>query len=157
MNASEIISELRHLDFSKDTPVSQFLRFALVGILNTLVTLFVIFFCKSLLGVNDYLSNAAGYVAGVINSFVWNRQWVFHSKGNMRRELSLFFLGFAICYAVQFAIVWSINQSWFGDTEYNLGFFVISGYGIATLVGMCAYTLCNFIYNRTVAFKKKAK
>lgn len=152
-----VYDELRHLDFKRNTPVTQFVRFALVGVLNTLVTLFVIFFCKSMLGVNDYVSNALGYLAGVLNSFVWNRQWVFHSAGNLKQEMALFFVGFALCYCVQFAIVWSINQSWFGDMEYDLGFFVISGYGIATLVGMAAYTVCNFIYNRTVAFKKANK
>lgn len=134
--------------------VKQFIRYGLVGVLNTVVTLVVIFVCKSLLGINDYVSNAAGYVGGVVNSFIWNRQFVFHSHGRLSREMVLFLIGFAICYCVQFAIVWTLNQSWFGDIEYDLGFFVISGYGIATLVGMVAYTICNFIYNRCVAFKR---
>lgn len=152
----EIILCLRNLDFKglKDNPAfHQLIRFVLVGILNTLVTLFVIFFCKSILEVNDYVSNALGYVAGVLNSFIWNRNWVFQSHGNVKREVTLFFIGFALCYCVQFAIVWVLNQSRFGSTEYDLGFFVISGYGIATLIGMVAYTLCNFVYNRTIAFK----
>lgn len=152
----EIIHCLLNLDFNglkNNVAFHQLIRFVLVGILNTLVTLFVIFFCKSILEINDYVSNALGYIAGVLNSFIWNRQWVFRSHGSVKREVILFFVGFALCYCVQFAIVWSINQSWFGDKEYDLGFFVISGYGIATLVGMVAYTLCNFVYNRTVAFK----
>ena len=152
----EIIYCIQHLDFKRlkdNATFLQLIRFVLVGVLNTLVTLVVIFVCKSVMGVNDYVSNALGYVAGVLNSFIWNRQWVFHSHGNVKREVSLFFIGFALCYCVQFIIVWVLNQSWFGDAEYDLGFFVISGYGIATLIGMVAYTLCNFMYNRTIAFK----
>lgn len=147
------LSDLKNLDFTKNSPLNQFVRYAMVGILNTLVTLFVIFFCKSILEINDYVSNAAGYLAGILNSFFWNRMWVFHSHGKVHKDMTLFFIGCGICYLIQLLIVWLINQSWFGDTEYNLGFFVISGYGIATLIGMVAYTICNFIYNRTVAFK----
>ncbi|MDE6691873.1 MAG: GtrA family protein [Muribaculaceae bacterium] len=145
---------LADLDAGKKEALMQFVRYGLVGVLNTVVTLVVIFVCKSLLGVNDYVSNAIGYVAGVINSFIWNRQFVFHSHGRLSREMTLFLIGFGICYCVQFAIVWTINQSPFGTNEFDLGFFVISGYGVATLIGMVGYTICNFIYNRCIAFKK---
>ncbi len=50
--------------------VVQFLKYAIVGVMNTIITLGVIFVCKSLLGVNDYVSTALGYVAGVLNSFI---------------------------------------------------------------------------------------
>jgi putative flippase GtrA len=30
----------------------------------------------------------------------------------------------------------------------------LSGYGIATLIGNVCYTLCNFVYNRLITFKK---
>lgn len=133
----------------------QLVKYACVGVMNTLVTLCVIFVCKSLLGVNAYVSNALGYVAGLINSFIWNRNWVFHGKdGRMSKQAIRFFAGFMICYGIQFAVVWLINQSWFGDTEYRLtAWFTISGYGIATLVGNVVYTLSNFVYNKIVTFK----
>ena len=64
--------------------VRQFLRYLIVGVMNTLVTLVVIYLCKSQWGVNQWVSNGIGYVAGLINSFVWNKLWVFNSrvKGN---------------------------------------------------------------------------
>ena len=85
----------------------QFLKFIIVGGINTMVTLATIFVCKSLLGVNPYLSNAIGYVAGVANSFLWNRSWVFRSHGGFYREMAKFFIGFGICYALQFACIWN--------------------------------------------------
>lgn len=143
-------------EYTSKSPLVQLIKYALVGVMNTLLTLSVIFVCKSLLGVNDYVSNALGYIAGVVNSFLWNRKWVFRSHGGLSRQAVHFLVGFAICYCIQFAIVWLMNQSWFGDTTYTLLFgFVISGYGIATLIGNVCYTLSNFVYNRLVTFKEK--
>lgn len=53
-----------------DRSTVQFVKYCMVGALNTLVTFCTIFVCKSLFDVNEYLSNAIGYVLGVINSFL---------------------------------------------------------------------------------------
>lgn len=134
----------------------RFLKYMIVGGMNTLVTLAVIFVCKSLLDMNPYLSNAFGYVAGVTNSFLWNRSWVFQSSGNMGAEAIKFLIGFGICYLLQLLFVWSTSTfSPLGAMEWDICGFTLSGYGVATLLGMCIYTLCNFIYNRRVAFTPK--
>lgn len=132
----------------------RFIRYCLVGVLNTLVTLCTIFICKSLFGVNEYVSNAIGYVAGVLNSFLWNRQWVFRSDGRMLAEGFRFFVGFAICYVLQFAAVVALNTTALGMLQFRLFGFVISGYGVATISGCVVYTLSNFIFNRLVTFRR---
>ena len=138
----------------KVSPLMQFVKYAIVGVMNTLLTLFVIYICKSFLNINPYVSNAIGYAVGLINSFLWNRSWVFRAKdGKISHQALKFIIGFAVCYAIQFFIVWSLNQSSFGKIEITFLGFVFSGYGIATLIGNVAYTLCNFIFNRMVAFK----
>lgn len=143
------------LNMNKKRTLGQLIKYAIVGCINTILTLGVIFVCKSLLGVNEYVSNGIGYVVGIINSFLWNRSWVFNSRdGHMRSQAVRFLAGFFICYAIQLLIVWLINKSWFGETQYNILGFVLSGYGVATLIGNVAYTLCNFIYNKIFTFKK---
>lgn len=132
----------------------QFVRFCVVGVMNTCVTLIVIFVCKSWLGVNPYLSNALGYICGLINSFLWNKQWVFRSDKGYRNEALRFAAGFALCYLLQFLVVWAMSSGSFGKKEFELGAFVLSGYGVATLVGNVVYTACNFAYNKIVTFKK---
>lgn len=102
---------------------------------------------------NPYVSNILGYVVGVINSFLWNKKWVFNSRGGMAREAFKFLCGFGICYALQFAVVWSLNQSSFGAIELDIWVFTLSGYGIATLIGNVVYTVANFFYNRIVTFR----
>lgn len=131
----------------------QFIKYCIVGVLNTLITLGVIYLCKSLLGINDYVSNALGYICGVVNSFLCNKQWVFQSKGEYRREAIRFVVGFLLCYGLQFWVVWMLNSSQLGDIIFNFYGLVLSGYGIATLLGNVVYTLANFVYNRVVTFR----
>jgi hypothetical protein len=134
----------------------EFLKFIIVGMINTMVTLVVIFTTKSLLGLNPYLSNALGYVAGLTNSFIWNKAWVFRSKGSTGAEAMKFLAGFAVCYSLQLLFVWALtSHTPLGAMEWDIKGFTLSGYGVATLGGMCVYTLCNFIYNRQIAFSKR--
>ncbi len=134
----------------------QFCRFILVGIMNTLVTLLLIYVCKSHWGVNKWVSNAIGYTAGFINSFVWNKKWVFNTKSHGRKaaaEMAKFCLGFLLCYGLQLLVTWVLTTPMgLGSWEEQYGNFTLSGYGIATLVGMGVYTMANFVYNRLVAF-----
>jgi putative flippase GtrA len=126
----------------------------LVGCLNTGITLGVIFLCKSLLGVNPYVSNALGYVAGLINSFIWNKNWVFKSQKGYSREAIKFAVGFGACFALQFVIVYTLSyHSALGTMLWHIGPIAISGYGLATLIGMVFYTVANFLYNRFVTFR----
>ena len=140
-----------HLD-NKD--IYQFARYIVVGVLNTLVTLLVIYLCKSWLGINLWISNALGYIAGVINSFLWNKIWVFRSRDTgYRSEALRFAVGFAVCYALQFGVTWMFNAM-IGHIEWDITpSFTISGYGIATIIGMGVYTVANFIFNRLITFR----
>lgn len=139
---------------SKASAFYQFVRYAVVGAMNTLLTLIIIYICKSFLEINPYLSNAIGYLIGLINSFLWNRSWVFHARdGRIQLQAVKFLLGFAICYLLQFITVWILNSSSFGLIEIDVMGFVISGYGLATLIGNVVYTMSNFVYNRIIAFK----
>lgn len=137
------------------TDIVQLSKYALVGAMNTLLTLCVIFLCKSVFGVNPYLSNGIGYFVGLVNSFLWNRSWVFHAgEGKIHHQAVRFLLGFALCYTIQFFVVWLLNQSSFGEIRIDILGFTLSGYGIATLIGNIVYTMSNFLYNRLVAFRQ---
>lgn len=142
---------------SKKTTAIQFAKYAITGVINTLLTLLVIFITKSVLGLNPWLANALGYIAGFINSFFWNRKWVFRSHGKISSEALRFLIAFTVCYALQLAFTWLLT------TQTSLERFALviipfdftlSGYGIATLAGMVLYTLANFTINRHLTFKK---
>lgn len=138
--------------------IGQLLRYGIVGLMNTLLTLVVIYVLKSFAGVDPWTSNACGYVAGFINSFVWNKLWVFRSHKGFFRESILFGLGFLICYAIQFVTTWLLTKHTpLGAWEFKMMGLVFSGYGVATVLGMAIYTLANFIYNRIVTFSSEVK
>ena len=138
----------------KRKTIVQFMKYVIVGCMNTAITLGVIFVCKSLLDVNPYLSNALGYIAGLINSFIWNKNWVFKSQNGYSREAIKFGIGFALCYLLQLGVVYALNSTTFGTYEWQiLDIFTISGYGVATLLGSVACTVVNYVYNRVVTFK----
>ena len=134
--------------------IVRFAKYCVVGVLNTLVTMGVIYLCKSFLGWNLYLSNFLGYAAGILNSFLCNRSWVFNSGGRPGAELLRFLAGAGICYLVQLWVVWMVTRSTIGEFDYAFGHIVISGYGIATILGNIVYTLAFFVYNRIVTFRE---
>jgi len=57
--------------------VKQFLRFALVGVSNTIITLAVYTLLVQAFGVWYLLASAIGFVAGAVNGYLLNRSWTF--------------------------------------------------------------------------------
>jgi putative flippase GtrA len=55
----------------------QFMKFALVGVSNTLITLAVYTFLLKVAGVWYLAASAIGFVVGAINGFLLNRRWTF--------------------------------------------------------------------------------
>lgn len=138
----------------ENAAVRQFIRFLIVGVINSLVTLIVIFVCKGILDINEWVSNGIGYIAGVINSFIWNRQWVFRSSKNAGREALKFCVGFCLCYGLQLFVCWFLTKPMgLGELTWDVVGMTFTGYAVATLFGMCVYTIANFIFNRVVTFK----
>ena len=137
----------------KTTELLRFIRYCIVGVINTAITLGAIFLCHSLLDMGEYISNIIGYVAGLINSFLWNRAWVFRAQGSRSRQALRFALSFAICYAVQLAAVFAIGHTPLSTIVLHLPLITLTGYAIATLIGNIIYTLCNYLYNKHITFR----
>ncbi len=57
--------------------VGQFLRFAIVGVSNTLISLIVYTVLFKVFGLNYLVASAIGFVVGAINGFLLNRAWTF--------------------------------------------------------------------------------
>ena len=123
----------------------QFIKFIGVGVINTIVSLSAIYLCMEL-GINYKLSNFIGYVVGVINSFLWNKLWVFKSHGkNIITEILFFFITFAICYMLQYVVLVFLAEK----LELNKY--------ISQLIAMACYTISNFILNKFLTFRNGKK
>ena len=119
----------------------QFLKYGIVGVMNTLITLAIIFFMMDVLKTDYRISNATGYLAGFINSFFMNKHWTFKSKGRTYREALLFTLVFAVAYAIQYVALILLHKS-LGISK-----------NLSQLLSACIYTFFGFIGNRLFTFK----
>ena len=139
----------------------QLLKYGVIGVLNTLITLVTFYLLNTKLGLSYGISNVTGYILGVLNSFVWNRNWVFKSKDNVKRELLLFICGFLICLALHLCVSCVLLEvlGWKSLPDDIIPFFPMqkAGQNIVMIVAMVAYTLANYIYNRTVTFRVDPK
>lgn len=54
----------------------QFIKFGLVGISNTLISLGT-YYLLYFLGINYLIANTIGFVVSVLNSYYWNNKYVF--------------------------------------------------------------------------------
>ena len=115
-------------------------RFAVVGLVNTAITL-VLIYGLTALGLSYLLANAIGYAAGFVNSFVMNRQWTFRSSGHWGKQAVAFFLVFAVSYGVQFLALLAQTE-WLGVPVW-----------LAQGTSMVVYTGVNFLLNKIVTFR----
>lgn len=120
---------------------AEMLRFAVVGGINTALTLGIITLLYDVLHVPYLAANGTGYVLGFVNSFVMNRSWTFRSRGDWRREGLLFVGAFALSYAVQLGAFMAFSE-WLGLRP-----------ELAQLPAMVVYTGCNFVLNKIVTFR----
>lgn len=66
-------------------------RFSIVGVLNTLMDFAVFTLLHSLFGVGYAVSQIAGYSFGVVNSFIFNKNWTFGDRNaNKKTSHELF-------------------------------------------------------------------
>lgn len=141
------------------TTMVQLLKYGVIGVSNTLITLVVFYLMNTRLGLPYGISNVTGYVLGVVNSFIWNRTWVFRAKTNMARQALLFVGGFLLCMALQGLVSWIMLEPMEMKSlpDDTIPFLPMkhAGQNIVIVVSMVVYTVANYIYNRTVTFKEK--
>ncbi len=123
---------------------TQIVRFMIVGTSNALITALIVGVMMGVFGCNYLWSNIAGYIAALINNFIWSKYWIFTSRGKQfQREIPLFLLAFAIAYALQFLSLLLMVEIG-GLNEY-----------LAQFLGLFVYGAVNFSMNKRLTFKRK--
>lgn len=69
----------------------RFIKFGLVGILNTLIN-WILFIILNSLGLYYIISNIIAYSISTLNSYLWNSKLVFKYSGDNLKETSLKFI-----------------------------------------------------------------
>ena len=145
-------------DFSKKYPsILQFIKFSLIGGLNTIIDFsvlnFLMWLTKIYQGSLILLFNTISFTIAVINSYLWNKYWTFQEKG--RKGIPVQFLKFLtisiIGVAINSSIVFSITTFISPIPGFSRGIWANLAKAIATIVGL----IWNFLGYKFWAFKIK--
>lgn len=129
---------------------NSFLRFLLVGVGNTLLSMVLMF---ALEGLGYWPSTAIAYLAGATLSFFLNRSFTFHSQETMGRSAVKFAVNVAVCYVVGYGLA----KLLISIPEEPGAVPVIWLERLSKLVGMGLYTLLNYFGQRFFAFRRGTK
>lgn len=126
---------------------NSFVRFLLVGVSNTLLSLILMFLLEDL---GYWPSTAIAYVAGAILSFFLNRYFTFHSEERFWASAGKFIINVALCYVIAYAIAQPLVSWLLSGTAIS----AVWQERIAKVAGMGLYTLINYFGQRFFAFRK---
>lgn len=99
----------------------QFIKFLIVGILNTIIDFtilnFLIWITEIYKGSMIAVFNTISFSSGIINSYIWNKYWTFHDRSSIPMQFIKFFsiaiigliLNTMIVYSMATFITFNIN------------------------------------------------
>ncbi len=151
----------------KKHTIIQFLKFAAVGVLNTLIDLGVFYLLRNFLQFNTVLAHCISFTCGVLNSYLFNSSWTFKKEHKHTfREFASFIAVNLIILALSLGLIYLLEhyvfvKMSFANTLYAtfFGKFFESveklNSMVCKIVIMPATWLLNFILNKLIVFKSK--
>lgn len=128
---------------------STFIRFVIVGVVNTIVGMSVMFALYNLAGCSYWLSSAANYIVGSIVSYVLNRNFTFHSNERQLKSIVKFTINIVLCYLVAYGVAKPIiNDALSGFDSKLQG-------NAALLLGSVLFVALNYAGQKLFVFKKR--
>ena len=151
---------MAHNEETKKT-LWQMMKFAIVGVLNTLVD-FAVFQTLNLTLGWVYAAQVLGYTFGVINSYLWNSNWTFREqRTRSAKEMVLFLLVNLASLGVSLGMMWLLREV-FGVTNEWVAQWMpkalagfIKGDTVAKLIATVFAIAVNYLGNRLFVFRKK--
>lgn len=142
--------------------IVQFIKFALIGASNTLVTLIVGFVLENIIGV--YAAQTVGYICGVLNSYIWNTVWTFRKERKRNvAEILKFLIVNAAVWAISLGIIAILKNAlgldvwWMSVMGENWFTKILDGEKFCMLLSTMVCIFINFLGNKLFVFKVKEK
>jgi putative flippase GtrA len=130
----------RDPDFMISTAHS-FIRYALVGAVNTLIGMSVIFVAWRFLALGDLTANLLGYAVGFCCSYGLNRWWTFSDRAPVARSLWRFALACAVAYGANLVVLFASREA-LGPATF-----------LPHVAGAVTYTAIGYLGSRFFAFR----
>ena len=123
--------------------ILQFIKFGLVGVLNTVISL-TVYYAVVLFRRDWYmLGNVAGFIISVLNAFYWNSTYVFNMRENRLRTLLRTYMAYGSNLIIGSVLLWLLVD--------QLG---ISPF-LAPILNLIITIPLNFVLNKFWVMKKR--
>ena len=129
----------------------KLLKFILVGVVNTLVGMAIMFGLYNLAHCSYWVSSAANYILTSILSYFLNKYFTFKNKERSWKQVLRFAVNIAVCYGLAYGIakpltVWLLaGTGWSQQIQGNLS--MLAGSGI--------FVFLNYFGQRFFAFRSR--
>jgi putative flippase GtrA len=121
---------------------SEFSRFAVVGVINTIINYGVFISFLSIFNVIFYLSGAIGFISGAISGFFLNRYWTFNSNVSLLHGSTKYFAIQILCLCIHIIVQLFVTKILMVQEVYS------------QIAGIAVTTFVNFVLSRKFVFNK---
>ena len=127
----------------------EFVRFLIVGTINTVVGTSIMFIAYNVLGLSYWASSASNYFLASILSYFLNKYFTFKSKIKNKSEIFRFVINILICYLLAYGIAQPLTQKLLSGAS------VVVRDNVSMVIGMVLYVFLNYFGQRIFVFKDK--
>ncbi|MEE4578207.1 GtrA family protein [Paenibacillus polymyxa] len=131
---------------------NSFFRFLVVGVLNTICGMSVMFLLFNILETNYWLSTFIGNSVGATVSYFLNKRFTFKNDANHGQTIWKFISIILICYILSYCLSYLISH--YLISSLNIKNNEILG-NVSILIGNVFYTLINYVGQKFIVFSKK--
>lgn len=132
-----------------------FLKFLLVGVINTCIGTTIMLVCYNFFHLGYWLSSALDYCLASIVSYMLNKRFTFQYKGGTLKSLTRFIINIAICYFIAFGLALPLVKC--ALTWLSLSFNKSMLENIAMLLGTGLFVIINFLGQKFFTFREDEK
>ncbi len=136
-------------DYAKKFLDITFLKFAIVGVANTIFGTAVMLVFYNVFHFSYWVSSASNYILGSILSYFLNKYFTFKSNDNSFKGIVKFTVNITLCYLIAYGGAKPLVRLILSGTTVTLQD------NASMLVGMCLFILLNYIGQRFFVFKEK--
>ena len=130
--------------------VIQFVKFGIVGVINTVLSYLITNGCYYALHLHEQISNVIAFIITVPISFILNKEFTFNKKEQTRKEIFKSLLKVYVSYSITgiflTAILLFVEEKLLGIPHY-----------VATLINLIITVPINFLLNKFWIYKDKIK
>lgn len=126
-----------------------FLRFIIVGVINTLFGTAIMFVFYNVFGLSYWLSSASNYFFGSILSYFLNKYFTFRYKKRDWKVVGRFVLNISACYLIAYGAAKPLVRALLSGASATIQ------ENVAMLCGMCLFVALNYLGQRFFAFKSE--